>query len=47
MNDQIKTPFDASLKYDHILWLAQEELIEVRSNSSLDTEFSKRGLTEF
>lgn len=44
--DQVKTPVDASLKYDHSLWLAREELIEIRSNSSLETEFNKRGRTK-
>lgn len=44
--DQVKTPFYASLKYDYSLWLAREEVIEISSNSSLESEFNKRVRTE-
>jgi len=35
------------LKYDHVSWAAKELLIEIRKNSTLETEFNEKELTEF
>lgn len=45
--DWIRMPFAKSLKYDHITWVAQEELIEIRSDDSVELEFNEKSLTEF
>ncbi|KAE9530082.1 hypothetical protein AGLY_011544 [Aphis glycines] len=43
----VKIPFSISLKYDHIPWAAKEQLIEIREDSTLETEFNEKELTEF
>jgi len=40
-------PFSISLKYDHISWAAKEQLIEIRENSTLETKFNEKELTDF
>jgi len=45
--DWIRMPFAKTLKYDHINWGAQEELIDIRSENSLELEFHEKCLTEF
>jgi hypothetical protein len=45
-SDWIRTPFAASLKYGHTLWSAEEELTEIRSDSSPEMEFNKTGREE-
>lgn len=43
----IKTPFSTSLKYDHIPWAIKEQLIEIREDSTLESEFHEKELSEF
>lgn len=45
--DWIRTPFAKSLKYDHIKWVLQEELIDIRSDNSIEFEFNEKSITEF
>ncbi|XP_022164952.1 SCAN domain-containing protein 3-like [Myzus persicae] len=44
---RIKTPFSTSLKYDHIPWSIKEQLIEIREDSTLESEFHEKELSEF
>ena len=46
-NNWIRTPFAKSLKYDHITWTAQEELIDIRSDNLLKVEFNEKSISEF
>ncbi|KAL4127373.1 hypothetical protein QTP88_011547 [Uroleucon formosanum] len=43
----IKTPFSTSLKYDHIPWAIKEQLIEIREDSTLESEFHEKELSKF
>lgn len=45
--DWIRTPFAILVKFDDLDWKAQEELIEIRADSTLQNEFNYKQLTEF
>lgn len=45
--DWIRTPFAPTLQYDHIPWKVREELIEIRSDNTLEIEFNSKSISEF
>ena len=46
-HDWIRTPFSNNLQFGHLTWKLQEDLIDIRSDSTLETEMSAMQISEF